>query len=367
MGKDLTTKTFALMSCVRDIEFKLCPTEALSLLLEASLIRKYKPKYNVSLRDDKSFPLVKITDEEFPAVFITRKKESDGATYLGPYTSAKLLRQALRIIRRAVHYRTCKILPKKPCMYYRLNLCPGSCINKISKAEYERSLDNIILILEGKTDALINKLSFSMDKKSKQLDFEGAAKLRDQVNALSSIERSQAGFTSQVDIEDLKNLIHLNKAPYRIEAFDISNISGNEAVGSMVSFYYGKPDKNNYRKFRIKSVQGINDFAMIAEIVRRRYARLAKDRMAFPDLILIDGGKGHLSAGARELETLGLRIPLVSIAKKEEHIYTQSRSIPIKLDSDTPALNLIRRVRDEAHRFAVAYHHILRRKKIIGK
>ncbi len=364
LGRDLSTKTVALMANVCDIEYKVCQNASLALLLEASLVHQHKPKYNVSLRDDKSFPFVKITNEEFPAIYITRKKEADGSRYIGPYTNVKLLRQALKIIRRSFPYRSCRKLPSKACIYYRLKLSPAPCIGKISKEEYDKTIENIFLILEGKTDTLVKKLAQDMDLKSKELDFEGAAKRRDQINALSALSSSSSSGINQ--LEDLKNLLKLDKIPQRIEGFDISDISGQGACGSLVSFYMGQPDKNNYRRFRIKTVEGIDDYKMLAEVVRRRYSRVAEENLPVPDLILIDGGKGHLLAAKKELEKLKLKIPLVSIAKDEENIYTENRKQPLRFATDTPALNLIRKVRDEAHRFALSYHHLLRRKKTLG-
>ncbi len=363
----LNTKTQLMVSKIADIEYKLCQTESLALILEASLIHKYKPKYNVSFRDDKSFPLVKITNEDFPVVCITRKREKDGAHYFGPYTNAKLLKAALKIIRRNFPYRSCKKLPGKVCIYYRLKLSPAPCIDKISQEDYAKTIENICLILEGKTDALIKKLSQEMNLKSKEQKFEEAAKIRDQIEALSVMAESSSRFSRKDELEDLKNLLQLTKLPERIEAFDISDISGKEATGSMVSFFRGMPDRNNYRRFRIKTVQSIDDYKMLAEIVRRRYSGSLKEKLALPDLILIDGGKSHLSVANKELRELGLDIPSASIAKDKENIYLKDKAYPIKLDSDTPALNLIRRIRDEAHRFALAYHHLLRRKKTIGK
>lgn len=363
----LSAKTQALVLKIAGIEYRLCQTESMALLLEANLVHKYKPKYNVSLRDDKSFPLVKITNEEFPAICITRKRQPDGARYFGPYTNVKLLRQALKIIRRSFSYRTCKKLPRTACIYYRLGLSPAPCIGKISKPEYAETIENIGLILEGKTDTLIKKLSQEMNLKSRQLEFEQAAKIRDQLNALSVFRRSNAHPASQAELEDLKNLAQLDKIPRRIEAFDISNIFGQEATGSMVSFYKGLADKNSYRRFRIKMLPGINDYGMLREVLNRRYSRLKQENSALPDLILIDGGRSHLMSAKAEIEKLGLHIPLISIAKEKENIYVAAVKRPLSLKSDTPALNLIRRVRDEAHRFAVAYHHILRRKKIIGR
>ncbi len=365
LSRELSGKTIALLSNVADAEYRLCPNESLALLLEAELVRKYKPKYNVSLRDDKSFPLVKITDEEFPAVYITRKKEADASRYFGPYTNVKLLRQALKIIRRHFSYRSCKQLPKEACIYYRLKLSPAPCIGKISRAEYAKTIENISLILSGKTDALIRKLNFQMQQKAKQHKFEEAAVLRDKIIALGSLSASI--HTPQGELEDLKNFLGLKQAPRKIEAFDVSNIFGREAVASMVSFYEARPDKNNYRRFRIKTVAGIDDYKMLKEAVGRRYARVISENLSFPDLVLIDGGKAHLSVAEKQIQELGLDIPLISIAKEKENIYIRGRKNPLRSPGERPALNLIRRIRDEAHRFALAYHHILRRKKIIGK
>ena len=367
LGRDLSSKTIALMSNVSDVEYRLTPTESLALLLEASLIHKYMPRYNVSLRDDKSFPLVKITHEEFPAICITRKRKLDAAYYFGPYTNARLLREALKIIRRYFPYRSCKQLPREACIYYRIGLSPAPCIGKINKKEYAKTIENISLILEGKTEALIKKLSQEMNLKSKEQKFEEAAKIRDKIKALSAISQSPSSSIAFNEIEDLKNLLKLNKLPLRIEAFDISNIFGREATGSLVSFYKGFADKDNYRRFRIKTVDRIDDYKCLREVIHRRYLRLIEEKLPLPDLILIDGGRSHLSVADKEIKKLGLNIPLVSIAKDKENIYTKNKSKPIRLALDTPALNLIRRVRDEAHRFAVSYHHVLRRKRILGR
>jgi len=361
----LASKTQVMVSKIADIEYKLCQTESLALILEASLIHKYKPKYNVSLRDDKSFPLVKITNEDFPAVCITRKRIADGSHYFGPYTSAGLLREALRIIRKHFPYRSCERMPQEARMYYRIGLAPVP--DKTSKKEYAKTIENIGLILEGETDTLIKKLSQEMNLKSKEQKFEEAAKIRDQIEALSVMTQSSSRSSCKDELEGLRNLLQLAKLPERIEAFDISDISGKEATGSMVSFFRGMPDKNNYRRFRIKTIQSIDDYKMLAEVIQRRYSRLIRENLAFPDLVLVDGGKAHLLTAEREMNKLGINIPLVSIAKDRENIYIKNRINPIRLDSDIPALNLIRRIRDEAHRFALAYHHLLRRKKTIGK
>ncbi|MBC8436617.1 MAG: UvrB/UvrC motif-containing protein [Candidatus Omnitrophica bacterium] len=219
------------------------------------------------------------------------------------------------------------------------------------------------MFLESRHARLLEELARKMKRAAQAKEFEGAARIRDQINALSAI-RLSPGIN---ELEELKNALKLKKLPLRIEAFDISNISGKEACGSMVSFCAGLADKDNYRRFRIKTVQGIDDYKMLAEVVGRRYSRLIREKAALPDLILIDGGRGHLLTAKRVLDELGIRLPLISIAKEEENIYINGRLKALKLNREYAALNLIRRIRDEAHRFAVSYHHILRRKHILGK
>ncbi len=369
-SRDLSSKTQALVAKIVDLEYRLSPTESQAQILEASLIKRYQPQYNISLKDDKSFPWIRITAEEFPIVSIVRRKgqdKDDPHLYFGPYTNVKLLRQAIKVIRKLFGFRSCKNLPKEACLYYRLKLCPAPCVGKINSRKYKALVGRIKLFLESKYDELISSLSKEMQKASLEKRFEEAAQLRDQINILGAIGQGQVSTSNKFELEDLKRLLKLKKLPERIEGFDISNISGNLAVGSMVSFWQGLPDKNNYRRFRIKTVIGVDDYQMIREVVSRRYKRQLKEKKSLPDLILIDGGRGQISVAAQEIRNLGLNIPLVSIAKEDENIYTNTSFEPIRFKSDTPALNLIRRIRDEAHRFALGYHQILRRKKIIGK
>lgn len=365
LGKDLATKTLSLMSYVADIDYQLCPTESMALLLEANLIRQYKPKYNVSLRDDKSFPLVKITNETFPAVYVTRKREPDGAQYFGPYTNAGLLREALKIIRRNFPYRSCKALPKKACIYYRIKLSPAPCIGKITKSGYAKTIKQISLILEAKSNELIKALTREMEQSSQEQKFEESAALRDKIIALSTFRPST--YSIQFALSELKDALKLPALPKKIEAFDVSNILGRQATASMVSFYNGSPDKDNYRRFRIKTVTRSDDYKMMAEVIFRRYRRVKEENLPLPDLILVDGGKGQLSAAKKELGLLGLTIPIISLAKKEEEIYTLSIPKPIKLKIDSAALRLIQHIRDESHRFALRYHHLLRRKRFLNE
>ena len=365
----LDAKTQAMVAKIADFEYKLTPTEAQAQILEAALVKGKQPQYNIDLKDDKSFPLIRITDEDFPVVSICRRKKpkaKDMALYFGPYTNAQLLRQALKVMRKIFGFRSCKIFPKKACLYGRIKLCPQPCIGKISSAQYKEIIKNIELFLDSRYEELINHLSLKMKKLAENKMFEEATIIRDQINALSSIAKGPSAASSINELEDLQHLLKLDKLPLRIEAFDISNISGKEATGSLVSFYKGRTDKNNYRRFRIKTVEGIDDYKMLAEVIQRRYRRLLAENYPLPDLVLIDGGRSHLSAADKEIKKLGIKIPLVSIAKDRENLYIKDTRSPLKLNSDTPGLNLIRRMRDEAHRFALAYHHLLRRKKIIG-
>jgi len=366
--RSLDTKTQVLVSKIADINYQLTPSEAQAQILEASLIKLHQPQYNIDLKDDKSFPWVRITQEAYPIVGICRRKRilnGLSAMYFGPYTNPKLLREAMRTLRRIFGFRSCRKMPKKICLFGRIRLCPGPCAGRVSRAEYSRSIDKIRLVLEGRIEDLIRELSRQMDKRVKEHKFEEAAGIRDQISALGSVGSSETFAGNNIEAQILKIALHLRKLPVRIEAFDISNICGQEATGAMVSFYRGLPDKDNYRRFRIKTVRSIDDYAMVREIVRRRYSRLLAEGGLLPDLILIDGGRGHLLAAAEELESMNLQSDLISIAKKKENIYYLKGGSPLRLKEGNPALNLIRRIRDEAHRFALSYHHSLRRKKMI--
>ncbi len=367
-SRQLNSKTQAMVAKIAEIEYRLTPTEAQAQILEASLIKEHQPQYNISLKDDKTFPWIRISNEEFSIVSVCRRKKidmQDKAVYFGPYTNVDLLRQAFKLMRRVFAFRSCKTLPKEPCLYYRLKLCPGPCAAKINSRQYKEIIYQVRMFLDYRYEELLAALSRRMQEASRDSRFEEAALIRDQINALGVIGNNKSGAVALNELEDLKALAGLAQAPYRIEAFDISNIQGESACGSMVSFYKGSADKDNYRRFRIKSVSGIDDYKMIAEVVSRRYSRLVNERLGLPGLILIDGGRQHLAVALRELEKLKLSIPVISIAKDKENIYTKDKDYPLKLKQDTPALNLIRRVRDEAHRFAISYHRLLRKKKIL--
>ncbi|MFH0838957.1 MAG: excinuclease ABC subunit UvrC [Candidatus Omnitrophota bacterium] len=354
-----------LVSHISDIEHIRTSSEAEALLLENSLIKEKKPRYNVVLKDDKNYPFIKITlEEDFPRVFITRKKKNDGALYFGRYTNATLLKKALVYIRRIFVYRSCKLMPRAACLFYSLGLCHAPCIGAISKTSYRKDIFAIIALLEGKKQLLLAELTTKMERLAKNLQFEEAAKVREQVTSLSTtIAKRRSDIPDE--LKELKKLLNLKTIPNRIEAFDISNTSGREAVGAMVSFVVAQPHKSGYRRFRIKTVEGIDDFSMIKEIVRRRYKRVLLESLHIPDLILIDGGQGHLNCASSVLKALGLEIPVVALAKNPDRLFMPYRKFPVELSSNSKAFYLVQRIRDEVHRFAISYHKKLRTKKLL--
>jgi excinuclease ABC subunit C len=362
------SKTRVLVSEIKKIDWILTSSEAEALLLEASLIKKYHPKYNVNLRDDKSYPLILITKEEYPRIDVVRPRMGSASLkegkLFGPYVDARLIREALTIIRSIFHYRACRLMPHKPCLDYHIGLCDAPCANKISAKEYQSIIRHVGLILDGRKDVLYRSLRQKMERHVEAKEFEKAATLRDQIRALGALYSGTKDINYYKEAEQLKLVLGLSRPPERIEAFDISNTMGDQSVGSMVSFLNGAPDKNNYRRFRIREVQGIDDFQMIAEVVRRRYRRLKKEGALFPDLILIDGGKGQLSAAKKELEELEVHVPLVSMAKRQEEVFLPGKRKAVVLSKDALGLRLLQRIRDEAHRFAINYHRHLRSKKV---
>lgn len=358
-NKSLSIKTVSMLKEVADIEYITCNSEEQALILEAALIKERKPKYNIALRDDKSYPYVVITNEEFPRIFIARPKQKSNNLLFGPYPKAKLLKAALRLIRGIFGYRSCKNLPKSACLFFHLNLCPAPCIKKISADEYKEIVENIIRILKGERKELIEKLEEKMKQFAERQEFEEAQKIRDKIFALYNLYQ---GISFKHQLISLKEFLNLEKIPLVIEAIDISSLAGVCMGGSVVVFRDGMPDKSNYRRFRIKEVNKTDDYAAIAEVVRRRYSRLLAEGKRLPDLLIIDGGKGHLEKAKSELDKLNLKIPVIAISKGEEKIWLPDSSQPLNLSRNNPALQLIQRLRDEAHRFAHKYHLIMRRK-----
>ncbi|MCM8787226.1 MAG: excinuclease ABC subunit UvrC [Candidatus Omnitrophica bacterium] len=362
-SKPISLKVTSMIKNVADIEYIVCNSEEQALILEAALIKERKPRYNIALRDDKSYPYVEITNEEFPRIFISRPKRQTNNLLFGPYPKAKLLKAALRLIRGIFGYRSCKNLPKNACLFYHINLCPAPCIKKISATDYKDIVENIIKILKGERKELLEKLEEKMKILAERKEFEEAQRLRDKIFALHNLYQ---GLNFKHQLLALKELLSLERIPLTIEAIDISSLMGNYMAGSVVTFKDGMPDKSNYRRFRIKGVTKIDDYAAIAEVVRRRYTRLLRENKKLPDLVIIDGGKGHLETAKKELNNLALSIPIIAISKNEEKIWLLNKEEPLTIVKSHPGLQLIQRLRDEAHRFAHKYHLVMR-KNILKK
>jgi excinuclease ABC subunit C len=366
-----------MMKRVADLETRPTASETEALLLEAQLIKDRTPRYNVAFRDDKAYPMLKVTAEPFPRLLVARRRVADGAAYFGPFTEAGLMHEALRFLRRVFPMRTCAVFPKSPCLEYHLGQCLAPCVGFIGPQSYRRIVEDLVAFLSGKRDRLLRDLERRMQQAARDRRFEEAGRLRDQIQALTSVIAAKAHGGASGPLEQLQAALKLPRPPARIEAFDISNIFGDWAVGSMVVFEQGRPRTAHYRRFRIETVQGIDDCAMMREVIRRRYggslaARLPPvdpaqggvpsqvEGLPLPDLILVDGGKGQLSAACAELAALKLALPAIGLAKRFEHIVLPDVEEPVVLLPTSPVLHLVQHVRDEAHRFAIAYHRRLR-------
>lgn len=506
---------------VADVEYTLTDSVSEALLLEANLVKRYQPRFNVKLKDDKSYPYIRVTwSDDFPRIERTRRLVNDGSRYFGPYASATSVDEAMNLIRRLFPFRTCTIDIRdgeralaRPCLLYHIKRCQGPCIEAISKADYRRDIEQVILFLEGRQEAVARRLAAQMEDASERLEFERAASLRDKVRAIERTMEAQkmAGFArTEQDVlglarrdgsaavqlfavragklvgrdvfilenvagvgdadalsafvrqyyaaassvpptvvvpvalpsadagelrdflaarrefltarrggvvrfvvpqrgerrqlvalaaknadehlareqarwladegktlralEELAEALGLATVPGRIEAYDISNIQGSNTVGSMVVFEDGKPRSGEYRRFRVQGVRGPDDVASHQEVLRRRFRRARPGdegseeelRWRMPDLVLIDGGKGQLSAARSVLDELGLHdLPVAALAKEREELFVVGRAAPIVLPVTSPALYLVQRLRDEAHRFAITYHRKLRAKAAV--
>ncbi len=450
-----SVKTRHLVGLIADLETIVVPSEAHALILEANLIKEYHPRFNIALRDDKSYPYIKVTVQEpFPRVFVTRRLEDDGASYFGPYTDVGAMRRALNVVKRIFTVRSCNYdmpaqMPERPCLDYYIKRCKAPCILAQSQQDYRAMIDEVVLFLSGRPDEVFRRVKERMDLASEQLDFERAAELRDVLHHLERMEeptvvleveggdrdvigyardgddacvtvlRIRSGkllsreqrFLTNIDGEDdtdvmtmflagsyvgmhprrelialaeqnarhlleelklssmeaeeragdpvyeLSRELGLQRLPRSLVCFDISTTQGTDTVGSCVWFENGRPKRNEYRKFRVKTVEGSDDFASMREVVRRYFDRRLNDEKPLPDLIVIDGGKGQLSAAHDALGELGLADrPLVSLAKREEEVFIWGREEPLRISRRSPGLRLLQQARDEAHRFAVTYN-----------
>ena len=431
-------KTRAMLDAAWDFETHTVQSEAESLLLEGKLIKEYRPRYNVSFRDDKRFLLVKVDEtEEWPRFRLARFKKDDGARYFGPYAHAGALRQTLNFMRKKFGVLTFGRGSPTPRELKSATYQVPMKLSEITAAIYRERVAQACEFLEGHSREMMNAVESEMRTAAEKLDFERAAELRNMLEDLRRTTRPTRRFTRgslpsaidpQADVRALAEALQLPKLPRVMECFDISNISTTHVVASMVCFRDGVPDKNCYRRYRIRTVEGQDDFASMAEVVRRRYSRVLlgiaelgahnpesksvaefsqenpaeiaerittagappvrdananssanareisrvarEDNTTFvavrlPDLIIVDGGKGQLSAACKELQRLGLHdLPIIGLAKEHEEIYRPGRALPLRLPEDSGALRLLQRIRDEAHRFANTYHQLLMKKRI---
>ena len=474
--KDHDAKTRSLVARIASVDVVVTDTETEAFLLENTLIKKHQPKYNIDLKDAKRYAWIELTRDEFPRLVIARRASGDG-TFFGPFVSAAERDHVLKVAKKVFHLRTCKKLPKRPCLRRHMQSCSAPCTGTVSPAEYGENVKKAALLLKGKSHELLDELRQEMAACSAAEEYERALVLRNEIAAIGHLADRQhverrreydqdviayqvtggkvyltafnvecgslsnkqeftfdagedffeeflvqyysereppaelilehetgpalAEFLSlkkgkHVDVivpqrgekrqlldlakknleiaffrdtlkgAELGTALRMAPPPSVIECFDISHLSGTAMVGSMVQFRDGRPDKSNYRRFKIRTVEGIDDFASIAEVVKRRYKRLTDENAPFPDLVIVDGGRGQLSAACEALASLGAEEqPVIAIAKREEEIYLPGEALPLRLDKKSIALRYIEEIRDEAHRFAIAYHRLLRKKKAL--
>ena len=402
-------KTRALIDSIEDFDLQIVRNEQEALILESKLIKQYRPRYNVSLRDDKRFYMVKVQlKDPLPRFMLTRLKKDDGARYFGPFVHSVAIKATLEWINREFGLRTCR--PRLPseneyrhCHADVIRSCSAPCVGKISEEDYRSRVMEAVALLEGKgRKDRLQGLREQMQQASEKLQFEKAARLRDIIDNLEktlsptrSFVRSGGAVPSTVkpseDLAELREALSLPDQLNIMECFDISNVSSNHIVASMVRFVNGSPENKSYRRYRIKTVQGQDDFASMAEVVRRRYSRIllensisdvessqeqplealrrlareGKSPLLIPDLVIVDGGKGQLSMAVRELQRLGLHdLPVIGLAKQREEIFRPGISEPLLLSHDSGALKLMQRMRDEAHRFANNYNELLLRRRV---
>jgi excinuclease ABC subunit C len=368
---------------IADIDFMLCNSEVDALLTESRLVKDIQPRHNKDLKDDKTFPYLMITThEDFPRVEVTRTPKAKGAKLYGPFTSAGQLRGALQVMQRVFQFRTCSLDieendPRwqwfRPCLLASIKQCTAPCNQRISKADYKRDIRRLQTFLEGGSEKLVTQMRQEMQEASSKLDFEKAARLRDEIRLLENLgDRGEIDTHAQPEVfyidpkkgmRALRKVLGMDKEPRVIEGVDIAHLGGNDTVASLVQFLDGLPFKPGYRRYKIQDVKGIDDFRSIHEVISRRFRRMSDEQETFPDLLMIDGGKGQLNAALAAFRDQDITPPvMVSLAKREEEIYRPGESEPIRLGRESFALRLLQYVRDEAHRFAQHYHHILRQK-----
>jgi len=407
-------KTRALIRSIWAFEYHTVRNESESLVLEQKLIKEYRPKYNVSFRDDKRFLLLKVNVEEpWPRFHLTRMKKDDGARYFGPFAHSGSLRATMEWLHRKLGLRACRpLVPDlndyRHCHNDIIRNCSAPCTGRITREDYMQRVQEACDFLDGKAREHLKEIEADMLAAAAELDFERAADLRDMLGDFKKTMISAAGrkFTRRrgvpgpgvrplEDVDELGEVLRLGRPPRVMECFDISNISSNHIVASMVRFRDGQAETSSYRRYRIRTVQGQNDFASMAEVVRRRYSRIlleGRARMAedadvsqespleamrrledqtdqagvnLPDIIIVDGGRGQLSAACAELQRLGLaELPIIGLAKEREEIFRPDTTEPLVIPHTMGALKLLQRIRDEAHRWANGYHQLLMKRRV---
>jgi len=397
---DLGFKKDPMLDAVEDFDVIECEGEWEALLMESRLIKDLKPppRFNVRLKDGKSFPYLAVTQREpFPRVFVTRNPTDpalSGAKLFGPFTNAGALREAVQMLQRVFKFRTCdlEIDPAdernrffRPCILHAIDQCTAPCGGKIGVEPYRADVERFVRFLGSKRSAMVRELTAEMEGASRAMEFERAAALRDQLKTLQKLDQRASiddGYQPETEVasvdpekggRSLQKLLEV-EAPIRcVEGFDIAHLQGGETVGSKVCFIDGRPFKEAYRRFKVRTVTN-NDYDAMREVISRRYREAMAGHELYPDLVLIDGGPGQLAAAVDALSregaaaSAGAKLPLlVSLAKKEELVYLHGRPEPFALSRSHTGLRLLQSVRDEAHRFAQSYHHILRRKKTLGE
>jgi len=360
-------RTAELVKLIRDIDYIEADSEVDALLMEARLI---KDVLQITMRED------------FPRVEFTRQPRAKGAKLYGPFTSAKKLRATIGVLQKIFRFRTCSLDIDeqeerwkwfRPCLLASINQCTAPCNLRISKEEYQKDIDRLRLFLDGQKGKLLKQMQVEMEQAATELKFEKAARVRDELKALDAlnlrgnldehVQPEVFPIDPKKGIAGLQKILKLDRPPRRIEGVDIAHLGGGETVASLVQFIDGLPFKHGYKRYRIKTVEGIDDYASIREVVGRRLGRLSAEGESFPDLLLIDGGKGQLNAAMSAMEAMGITPPVtISLAKQQEEVYVPGESEPRRLSRHSYALRLLQYVRDEAHRFAQHYHHLLRNK-----
>ena len=380
-------RTAGLVPEIRDVEVIETESEVDALLLEARLIKDVQPKFNQELKDDKTFPYLEVfVREDFPRVEFTRTPQDRGTRLYGPFTNAKQLRGAIAVLQRIFRFRTCSLDIDdgderwrwfRPCLLASIDQCTAPCNLRISKEDYRRDIRRLQTFLDGGRVKLMRELDREMQQASAEKLYEKAARIRDEIQALEDLDlRGDLEEHAQPEVfyvdpkrglSGLKQVFGLEEVPRRIEGVDIAHLQGGQTVASLVQFIDGLPFKHGYKRYRIRSVDGVDDYGSIREVVSRRMGRLAQEGEAFPDILLIDGGKGQLNAALEAMEVIGVDPPFtISLAKREEEVYVPGEAEPRRLSRHGFGLRLLQYVRDEAPRFAQHYHHILRRKRPLG-